>query len=210
LTESINSLVDSLLAGLTAMSGWEATGVLLAFVYLVLAIRQNIWCWAAAAVSEVIFLFVMFEARLYMESALRIFYLGMAAYGWYSWRHGKQGKDLAVQVWAVRKHLITLVAITVLVAVSGYLLSAYTDAALPYWDSFTTWAAMITTWMVTRKILENWYYWFVIDAVSAWLYFERGLTLTAALYLVYLVMIVFGFMKWRDSYRETRTDLATS
>lgn len=196
-----DNFVSGLAEGFAALSGWELIGVLLAFAYLFLAIRQNIWCWAAAAASEIIFLFLMFEAKLYMESFLRIFYLGMAAYGWYSWKHGP-GPDngLPVGIWPLRRHLYVLAAIALLVAASGFALSAYTDAALPYWDSFTTWAAMIATWMVARKVLENWYYWFVVDAVSAWLYMERGLQLTALLYVVYLVMIVIGFIKWRQSY----------
>jgi len=219
LNDTGNSADSNLLAGLTdglaAMSGWEAAGVVLAFAYLVLAIRQNIWCWAAAAVSEIIFMFIMIEAKLYMESALRVFYLGMAAYGWYSWSgRGRPGgsKDdggLPVSVWPWRKHVIALAAIFLLVVVSGYTLSQFTDAALPYWDSFTTWAAMIATWMVARKVLENWFYWFVIDAVSVWLYLERGLQLTAFLYAVYLVMIVIGYRQWRSRYlTETAPQVA--
>ena len=197
-------MLSALLDGLAAMSLWELTGVLLAFAYLVLAIRQSIWCWAAAAVSEVIFMFIMIDANLYMESLLRVFYFVMAAYGWYLWRsRGPEDKSLAVTRWPYRKHAITMVVIAALVVASGYLLSAYTDAALPYWDSFTTWSAMIATWMVARKILENWYYWFVIDAVSVWLYLERGLILTAGLYLVYLVMIVYGYRAWKQSMNST-------
>ncbi len=77
------------------------------------------------------------------------------------------------------------------------MLTAYSQAALPYIDSFTTWGAIVTTWMVTRKILENWIYWFVIDAVSVYLYVSRGLFLTAVLFLIYLVLIVIGYRTWR-------------
>ncbi|NNK38790.1 MAG: nicotinamide mononucleotide transporter, partial [Xanthomonadales bacterium] len=74
-----------------ALSGlqlWEILAVVLAIAYLVLAIRQNIWCWAAAAVSTLLYLYVMYRANLYMESALQLFYLGMAVYGWQQWRMG--------------------------------------------------------------------------------------------------------------------------
>ena len=192
------SLVSSLLSGFAAMSVWELIAVVLAFAYLVLAIRQNIWCWVVAALSEIIFMFLMIDAQLYMESALRVFYLVMAAYGWYSWRSGGPAhSSLPVTTLPARYHAVIIVIVALLVVISGLLLTRYTDSALPYWDSFTTWAAMIATWMVARKVLENWYYWFVIDAVSAWLYIERGLSLTACLYLVYLVMIVFGIRAWR-------------
>jgi nicotinamide mononucleotide transporter len=82
---------------------------------------------------------------------------------------------------------------------SGYLLTGYTDAALPYLDSFTTWGAIITTWMVARKVLQNWHYWFVIDSVSVYLYMSRGLVLTALLFCVYLLLIILGYRAWRQS-----------
>jgi nicotinamide mononucleotide transporter len=56
--------------------------------------------------------------------------------------------------------------------------------------------------MVARKVLENWLYWFVIDAVSIGLYLDRELFFTAALFALYLIMIVFGYRSWRASMRD--------
>ncbi len=95
-----------------------------------------------------------------------------------------------------------------LVWVSGELLTRYSSAALPFLDSLTTWGAIVATFMVTRKILENWIYWFVIDAVSIWLYLSRELYFTAGLFALYLVMIVIGYRSWRASMME-RGVLAT-
>ena len=188
---------------LTLLQWLELLAVALAVLYLLLAIRQNIWCWAAAAVSTVLYLFIMYHARLYMESALQVFYLAMAAYGWYQWRLG--GADHAgvrVTTWHWRTHLLAAVVVFALVYSSGFLLERYSDAALPFADAFTTWAAVVATWMVARKILENWIYWFVIDAVSVYLYLSRELYFTAALFVAYLVMIVFGYRSWRRSMLE--------
>jgi nicotinamide mononucleotide transporter len=82
------------------------------------------------------------------------------------------------------------------------LLTHFTEAAMPYLDSFTTWGAIVTTWMVARKILENWIYWFVIDSVSVYLYISRELYLTSGLFLLYLVLIVIGYRAWRRSMAE--------
>jgi len=87
---------------------------------------------------------------------------------------------------------------------SGYLLENFSDAALPYLDSFTTWGAIVTTWMVARKIIQNWHYWFIIDSVSVYLYISRGLWLTALLFMVYLVLIVIGYRQWRKSLEASR------
>jgi len=188
---------------MTDLQWWEVLAVVLAVVYLVLAIRQNIWCWAAAALSTLLYLFIMFQAKLYMESALQVFYLLMAAYGWYEWRHGGAGGDaLQVTRWPLRFHLIAGLLVLFLVFISGGLLSRYSQAALPFLDSFTTWGAVVATFMVARKVLENWIYWFVIDAVSIGLYFSRELYFTSALFLAYLFMIVVGYHSWRASMME--------
>jgi nicotinamide mononucleotide transporter len=188
---------------LSALQWWELLAVALAVTYLMLAIRQNIWCWAAAAASTLIYLFIMYEARLYMESVLQIFYLGMAAYGWYEWRHGGANHgELEVSTWPWKRHMAAITVVFILVFASGELLTRFSDAALPFADAFTTWAAVVATYMVARKILENWIYWFVIDAVSVYLYLSRELYFTAALFVAYLVMIVFGYRSWRRSMLE--------
>ncbi len=184
-------------------SPWEVIAVLLALLYLVLVIRQNIWCWAAAIVSTVIYLFLMVAAGLYMESGLQVFYIAIAVYGWWHWRLGGANRScLPVSVWTPKQHVVAIITILLLSSASGWLLNRYTEAALPFVDSFTTWAAIITTWMVARKILENWIYWFVIDSVSIYLYISRELYLTAGLFGVYLVLIVFGYRAWSNSLNE--------
>jgi nicotinamide mononucleotide transporter len=76
----------------------------------------------------------------------------------------------------------------------------YTSAAWPFVDSFTAWASVISTVLVIRKVLENWLYWLVIDSISLYLYIDRGLYLTALLFAGYLVICVFGYLRWRKVY----------
>ena len=190
------------------MSPWEVAAVILALAYLVLAIRENVLCWLAAILSTSIYIVLMYRVGLYMESALQLFYIAMAVYGWYSWTHGEgPGHRLEVSSWPLRRHIAPLALILLLSLGSGYLLQNFSDAALPFLDSFTTWGAIVTTWMVARKIIQNWHYWFVIDSVSVYLYIDRGLMLTALLFLVYLVLIVFGYREWRKSlYHQHEPD----
>lgn len=185
---------------LTLQQAWEALAVLLAVAYLVLAIRQNAWCWAAAAVSTSLYLFIMYDSKLYMQSLLQLYYLAMAAYGWYHWRHPPTTSgELPVTTWPLRNHVIAVGTVLLLVLVSAGLLQRYSDGALPYLDAFTAWGAVVTTFMVARKILENWIYWFVIDSVSIGLYLDRELYFTVALFVFYLVMVVIGYRSWRAS-----------
>lgn len=196
--------MTDLLAEISALEAWA---VAFAVVYLLLVIRQSIWCWPAALVS-VLLSFVLFaDARLYMQSVLQLFYAGMAVYGWYQWRHGGTDRHgVTITTWPLRAHLAAIGSILVAGFVFGLVLSR-TQAALPYLDSLTTVAALITTFMVARKVLENWIYWFAIDAASAYLYAARGLPLYAALFLLYLVLVVVGFLQW---WREWRAPAAST
>jgi nicotinamide mononucleotide transporter len=198
-------VIDSALAAAAAMPGWEALAVMLAIAYLVLAAREHIACWYAAFISTAIYTTLFWHVSLLMESALNIYYMAMALYGWQQWRGvSSDGSKLAITTWDANRHLTVIASVLALAAVSGALLSSYTAAAWPYLDSFTTWGAVVTTYMVTRKILENWIYWFVLDAVSIPLYLERGLHLTAALFALYLVIVVIGFFSWLRQYGAER------
>lgn len=194
---------SAITASLAAMSLWEVAAVFLALAYLLLAMREKISCWYAAFASTGIYLFLFWDVNLLMESALQVFYLLMAVYGWWQWRHHRdKQRDLHIHRWPLRTHLIVFAAIGVLTLLFGYILQTSTNAALPYLDSFTTWGAVITTWMVTRKVLENWLYWIVVDGAAIYLYLDRELYLTALLFLLYVVIVVVGFFQWLAIYRR--------
>ena len=201
-----------ILAAIEAMPALELLAVVLALAYLLLAMMERIECWYAAFISTAIYIFLFWDVNLLMESALQIYYLAIAVYGWWQWRRANDGnggpseQELVIHTWSVRRHLSVFSVLAVLVLVSGYLLAQNTTAALPYLDSFTTWGAVITTYMVTRKVLENWLYWIVIDGVSVYLYIDRGLYLTAVLFVLYVIIVIIGFFQWLPRYRQQQVD----
>jgi nicotinamide mononucleotide transporter len=192
---------------LIASLSWIETGaVAFALAYLVLAIRQSQLCWPAAMISVALSLVLFYDARLYMEAALQVFYFAIAIYGWYQWRLGGTGHTgVAITLWSARTHAVVIVAVIALSASFGAALAARTDAALPYADSFTTIGALVATYMVARKVLENWIYWFVLDSVSVFVYVARELYLYAALFVLYLVLIVIGYRRWRADWRAAQS-----
>ena len=201
----MTALLQELLAELRGWSSLEAAAVVLAILYLLLAIRQNIWCWLCAGISTAIYVYLFIVARLYMESALNVFYFGMAIYGWSVWYYGRSDeRELPVSVWPLATHGYALAAIVLASLASGYLLDTYTQAAFPYIDSMTTWAAIWATFLVARKVLENWWYWLVIDVASGFIYWLRDLHLTSILFVIYVIMIPFGLISWTRSLREAQ------
>ena len=200
----MNTWLQTIIDAAQSMSPWEAAAVILAIAYLLLAVRENILCWLFAFISTAIYTVLFWDVNLLMDSALNVYYMAMAIYGWYQWGHGgtngdEQAQALAVRSMSGQQHFLVITAIAILSLSSGYLLAEYSTAAWPYVDSFTTWGAIVTTWMVARKIIQNWHYWFIIDSVSVYLYVSRGLWLTALLFVLYLVLIVIGYREWRKS-----------
>lgn len=179
------------------MSALETIAVVLALGYILLAMQQNRLCWVAAFISALLYLVIFAEVNLYMEAGLQIVYAGMAIVGWIFWGQDKTADTLPVTSRSWQFHATALLGILIGTWVSGSLLSAYTDAARPFIDAGTTVSAIICTWMVTRKILENWLYWIVINAVSVWLFTDRGLSLTSGLFALYIVLSVLGYLSWR-------------
>ena len=109
-----------------------------------------------------------------------------------------------VAVWPLKLHVAAIGGSVAGSIAIGSLMSRGTDAAFPYLDAFVLVSSLVTTYMVARKILENWLYWLVIDSVSVYLYWERGLFLYAWLFALYLVLVVIGFVRWQRDWRAQR------
>lgn len=196
-------------------SFWEIIAVILGIAYLVLAIRQSLWCWPCAFVSTSIYTGLFWHVSLLMDSLLNGYYILMAVYGYWVWQGGKATEnsiakvEVPIKKWSINMHALVIGSVIILSIVSGLLLDRFTQAAWPFLDSFTTWGSVVTTYMVAKKVLENWIYWFVIDAISVVLYIERGLYFVALQFAVYVVMVVFGFFKWLSLYQQNKVRGAT-
>ena len=177
------------------MSVIEIIAVVFSILYVILVANENIWCWLCAAISVSLYIYICYSAKLYLETGLQIFYFIMAIYGYLQWNKPK--KEIIISTWSLQRHLIILGVVIIASLLLGKLFEIYTDAALPIIDSFTTIFSLFATYMVTKKILENWIYWIVIDIVSVFLYFSRDLQLTAGLFTTYTIISVFGYLSWK-------------
>ena len=172
----------------------ESGAVLFSIIYVLLAAKQNIWCWFYAAISVTLYIYICYSSQLFAETGLQVFYLFMAAYGYYNWNKSKIAKN--VSQWTASKHLFLILLATIITFLMGFYFTTYTSSRMPILDSFTTVFSIIATYMLTKKILESWLYWMVIDVVSTYLYFSRDLHLTSLLFLIYTVIAIFGYFTW--------------
>jgi nicotinamide mononucleotide transporter len=197
--------MEKLVSQLLDTSAWEAAAALIGLAYLLLAVRRNLLCWLCAFVSTSIYLVLFARAALYMQSLLQVFYLAMAVYGFIDWRKGRTAEgEVVIRSWTPTMHATVAVAVVAASLVNGWVLTHYTDGAAPYVDSFVTWGSVVTTWMVARRVIENWLYWVVVDGVAAWLYFSQGLLATTLLFLIYLGIVIRGYFVWRREQAQQR------
>jgi nicotinamide mononucleotide transporter len=186
------------LAALAQVTATEWFAVVLALAYLVLAIRQNPWCWACAIVSAALYLVLFARAHLYMQAALQVFYVAMSVYGWRAWGGASQKEAVPVQRWPLRWHVFAIGAIAIVSALNGALVSESQGSPMvPYVDAAIAWGSVFTTWLVARKVLENWWYWIVLDLAAAALYWSQALYATAVLFVLYTVLAALGLRAWR-------------
>ena len=206
--------VRGILRELLGTSIWEASAVLLSLAYLVLAMRRSLWCWLCAFISTAIYIVLMARTGLVMDTLLQVYYLVMAVYGYVQWRRGQTSSgEVAVVSWGLPQHLLAIIAVTLATIVNAWALqyaaplfakvadllgTHYVQVVRSPWlDSLVTWGSVLTTWMVARRVLENWLYWIVFDSIGAYLYYSRGLVATAVLFIVYVAMVIQGYVLWR-------------
>ena len=199
----MNQITIQIREVVAAMSWLEAVAVLTALVYIYFVTKENMLCWPAALISETIFVAICIQAQIYAETFLHAYYWLMAIYGLWAWK-GKRGnrKELPITLWSMKSHALILISGSLLVGFTGFYLSTNTNAALPYLDSFTTVFSLIATYMVTRKVLENWLYWIIIDGASIYLYGSRELYLAAILSFLYAVISIFGYTNWKKKIKR--------
>lgn len=173
----------------------ETLAVIFSVTYVVLAAKGNIWCWFFAAVSVSLYIYLCYEAKLFAETILQIFYLLMAFLGYFSWSNSNK-KFIAKQL-SVSHHISIILSGAIITFLIGFYLATYTEAKMPIIDSFTTCFSIIATFLVIRKILENWLYWIIIDIVSVYIYFSRDLHLTSILFLTYACVAIVGYINWK-------------
>jgi nicotinamide mononucleotide transporter len=196
----MNEFINGFTKAVITISSWEALAVFLAIAYLLLAMRQSLWCWPAAFVSTLIYAILFFDASLLMDSVLNAYYLLMAIYGWYSWKWGNgENKELHVSSWGLKRNIQNIALLALISLGFGYVMDNFTRADFAYLDSATTVFAVFATYLLAKKVLENWLYWIVIDGVSIYIYLEKAFYLTAGLFIAYTILAFLGYLQWKSS-----------
>jgi nicotinamide mononucleotide transporter len=183
----------------------ELLGAIFGLLYIILSIKQNIWCWPVGLITSALYIYVFFVTKFYADMGLQVYYLVVSIYGWYFWMYGGKSKkqdDLKISKAGFRMSAYLALATVVLFGMIAFILVKFTDSEIPYWDAFTTAGSFVATWMLARKIIEHWLLWIIVDAVSLGLYIYKGLYATVILFAVYTVLAITGYIAWKKELKK--------
>ena len=177
----------------------EIAGAVIGLLYLYLEYRASVYLWPVGVIMPLFYIYIFFVSRFYADMGIYIYYLFASIYGWIRWnKSASQEQGLAITHMPFRYWSIALLALSILFAVIAWILIRFTDSPVPFGDSFTTALSIVAMWMLANKYIEQWGLWIVVNVVSCALYAWKGLYPTALLYVVYSIVPVFGYFKWKQ------------
>ena len=187
----------------------EISGTIVGIIYLMLEYRASIYLWIAGIVMPAIYIFVYYEAGLYADFGINVYYLLAAVYGWVMWKWGAKRKgeiakdeELPISSMPVKLYAVLGVVCVASWLVIAYVLANYTNSDVVWLDSFTTALSIVGMWMLAHKYVEQWLAWIAVDVVSAGLYVYKELYFTSGLYVIYAIIAIFGYWKWKRMMQE--------
>ena len=189
----------------TGMDYLEIIGTIIGLVYLWLEYHASIYLWVASVVMPIVYTFIFFDAGLYADMGIQIYYVLASVYGFICWKWAisRKTKEIATETLKIahtpRRLIMPLsIVCTILTFAIAFILISFTDSNVPWWDSVTTSLSIVAMWLMARKYIEQWWVWLVVDVVSAGVYIYKDLYFTAGLYALYAVIAYFGYKKWKE------------
>lgn len=185
------------------MSTIEIAAFVLGVINVALVVRRSIWNYPFALVMVVLYARIFYDAKLYSDALLQFFFFAVNLYGWWAWgRAAASEGTIVVERMTMRVRLGWAAGVAVAIIVWASLVQRYTDAALPWWDATAAIVSVAAQIMLSRRLLENWVLWIAVDILSIGLYAVKGLWLTMALYVIFLLLAVWGLIDWRRAERR--------
>lgn len=185
----------------------QIVGVMLGLLYLWLEYKADIRLWIVGLIMPCVHGMLYFKAGLYADCSMQLYYILAGLYGWIVWHNApRKNKQESLSIrhtpWGWVPALVSVYAVAHLTLY--LLLSHFTDSSVPFWDSLTTALSMVAMWMLSRKLVEQWLVWGVVDVITVGLYLYKGIPLTGGLYAIYTMLAIAGYLRWRQAAKEAK------
>jgi len=193
----------------------EIFGAVTGIIYVFLEIKQNIWLWPVGIATSATYIFVFSDNGFYADMLLQVYYLVISLYGWWAWRKmtpdsKKEKAELRIKRLNMKTSLWAILSFILIFALMWYSLKRWTNSPVPQWDALITSLSVVATWMLTRKILEQWHVWILANAIAVIIYICKGMYPTAVLFVVYFLMAIEGLREWKRDFAILKNDNAAN
>ena len=181
-----------------AFNWLDIVTTVLGLAYILLEYRASVWMWAVGFAMQALGIVLYYQKGLYADCGMEFYYLTVTVYGWWKWIHGSAKKqNLPITHFPQKVVGYWLLIIAVVWATIYWLLVTFTNSNVPLADSFTTALSIVGIWALAHKYLEQWFIWIAVDVVTSVLYFYKNIPFKASLYALYVIIAIFGYLKWR-------------
>ena len=180
------------------MGNLEIIATLLGVANIVLLVRRSAWNYAFGLAMVALYTPIFVQVKLYSDALLQLFFFVVQLYGWWNWLRGQmETGDVVVERLGASGRIVWALVVLPAWALWSFGMHRFTDTLYPFWDGAVAALSIAAQVMLARRYIENWVLWIVVDVIAVSLYLTRGLMLTAGLYLLFLVMSVWGLIEWR-------------
>lgn len=191
----------------------EIFGFITGIAGVFLTIKRSPFCWPISALNVMLYTVIFYDAKLYADMGLQGVFLFFSVYGWYAWTKGSENylpdsSPLQVTQSTIKELSFGLLFIIPIAMILGFMLKNQTNADFPYIDSMLASLSIFAQILQTRKRLENWYLWILVDTVYILIYVSKDLYLSALLYAVFLGLAIQGVIEWRKVLGFSTKDLS--
>ena len=173
----------------------------LGLAYILLEYRASVWMWLVGFMMQALGIVLYYQKGLYADCGMEFYYLAMTVYGYWKWVHvsKRANNNAPLQIRHFPKKLILpwIGIIAVVWLIIYLILINFTNSNVPIADSFTTALSIIGIWALAHKYLEQWFIWIAVDVVTCGLYFYKDIPFKASLYALYVIIAIFGYLKWK-------------
>ena len=181
---------------------------ILGLIYIWLEYKAHIGLWIVGIIMPALDVYLYYNHGLYGDAGMAVYYTLAAIYGFIAWKLGtrKEGAPLRISHTPVRLYLPILVFFLVAWGLTYYVLITWTNSTVPVLDAFTNALSFVGLWALSRKYIEQWFFWIVVDVVCTILYVQKGIPFKACLYGLYVLIAVFGYFKWKQLMQNEKVE----
>ena len=184
------------------MNSLEWAAALLGVINVALVVRRSIWNYPFGLAMVTLYFFVFFEARLYSDALLQIFFFVVNLYGWWNWVQARTAAgEVPVGTMSARARLIWTAGTAAACLIWGVGMASFTDAAAPLIDAGIAGTSVAAQILLARRRIETWLFWILVDLAAIPLFWSRGLPYTSGLYVLFLMLSIAGLAGWAQQLR---------